>query len=66
MKKTQTAANFLEKALKLRELTKKYNAKFIIDDRIDIALLCNADGVHVGQSDIDAKSARKLIGKIKS
>ena len=50
---------------KLRELTKKYDVKFIIDDRIDIALLCDADGVHVGQSDIDAKSARKLIGEDK-
>ncbi len=56
---------FLEKALKLRELTRKYGVKFIINDRIDIALLCDADGVHVGQSDIDAKSARKLIGEDK-
>ena len=53
---------FLEKAIKLRELTKKYNVSFIIDDRVDIAMLCDADGVHVGQSDIDAKSVRKLIG----
>lgn len=56
---------FLEKAYKLRELTKKYNAMFIINDRVDIAMLCNADGVHVGQSDIDAKDVRKLIGKDK-
>ena len=53
---------FLEKAIKLRELTKKYNVSFIIDDRVDIAMLCDADGVHVGQSDIDAKSVRKLMG----
>ena len=38
---------------------------FIINDRVDIALLCDADGVHVGQSDIDAVSVRKLIGKDK-
>ena len=63
--KNADGGEFLEKALKLRELTKKYIAKFIIDDRIDIALLCDADGVHVGQSDIDAKSARKLIGEDK-
>ena len=50
---------FLEKAIKLRELTRKYNVSFIIDDRVDIAMLCDADGVHVGQSDIDAKSVRK-------
>lgn len=56
---------FLEKAYRLRALTKKYNAMFIINDRVDIAMLCDADGVHVGQSDIDAKDVRKLIGKDK-
>ena len=56
---------FLEKAMKLRELTKKYGVKFIINDRVDIAMLCDADGVHLGQSDIPAKEARKLMqGKI--
>lgn len=56
---------FLEKAKKLREITKKYNVPLIINDRIDIAILCDADGVHVGQSDIDAVSVRKLIGEDK-
>lgn len=56
---------FLEKAIKLRELTKKYNVALIINDRVDIAMLCDADGVHVGQSDIDAVSVRKLIGQDK-
>ncbi|UPA28999.1 thiamine phosphate synthase [Terrisporobacter glycolicus] len=56
---------FLKKARKLRELTKKYNVSFIINDRIDIALLVDADGVHVGQSDIDAVSVRRLIGEDK-
>ena len=53
---------FLEKAMNLRELTRKYGVKFIINDRIDIAMLVDADGVHIGQSDIDAVSARKLLG----
>ncbi|MGL5328729.1 MAG: thiamine phosphate synthase [Peptostreptococcaceae bacterium] len=57
--------DFLEKALKLRELTKKYNAKLIINDRVDIAMISRADGVHVGQSDIDAKAVRELIGEDK-
>ena len=35
---------------------------FVINDRIDIAMLVDADGVHIGQSDIDAVSARKLLG----
>lgn len=56
---------FLEKAIKLREITKKYNVSFIINDRVDIAMLVDADGVHVGQSDIDAISVRKLIGEDK-
>ena len=56
---------FLEKAMKLIELTRKYNVSFIINDRVDIAMLCDADGIHVGQSDIDAVSVRKLIGEDK-
>ena len=56
---------FLEKAMKLRELTRKYNVSFIFNDRVDIAMLCDADGIHVGQSDIDAVSVRKLIGEDK-
>ena len=60
--KNANGKDFLEKAIKLRELTKKYNITFIINDRIDIAMLVDADGVHIGQSDIDAVSARKLLG----
>ena len=56
---------FLQKAVKLRELTRKYNVTFIINDRVDIAQLVDADGVHVGQSDIDAVSVRKLMGENK-
>ena len=63
--KEASGQEFLEKAIKLRELTKKYNVKFIINDRVDIAMLCDADGVHVGQSDIPANEVRKLIGKDK-
>ena len=63
--KDASGKDFLEKAMKLRSLTKKYNVKFIINDRVDIAMLCDADGVHLGQSDIPAKGARKLMpGKI--
>lgn len=63
--KESDGKEFLEKALKLREITKKYNVKFIINDRVDIAMLCDADGVHVGQSDIPANKVRELIGKDK-
>lgn len=63
--KNSSGKEFLEKAYKLRELTKKYNATFIVNDRVDIAMICDADGVHVGQSDINAKDVRKLIGRNK-
>lgn len=56
---------FLERAIKLRELTKRYGVSLIINDRVDIALLCDADGVHVGQSDIGAKDVRRLLGEDK-
>lgn len=56
---------FLERAIKLRELTKRYGVSLIINDRVDIALLCDADGVHVGQSDIAAKDVRRLVGEDK-
>ena len=60
--KNADGKEFLEKAIKLRKLTNKYNVTFVINDRIDIAMLVDADGVHIGQSDIDAVSARKLLG----
>lgn len=63
--KESSGKEFLEKAYKLRELTKKYNVTFIINDRVDIALLVDADGVHVGQSDISPSEVRKLIGNDK-
>ena len=52
----------LQDAIKIRQLCTRHNALFIINDRVDIALACNADGVHLGQDDIDIKSARKILG----
>lgn len=63
--KKSLGKEFLEKAYKLRELTKKYNAIFIINDRVDIAMLVDADGVHIGQSDIPCSEVRRLIGNDK-
>ena len=60
--KESSGKEFLEKAIKLRELTRRYNVKLIINDRVDIAMICDADGVHVGQSDIPANKVRELIG----
>ena len=63
--KNALGKEFLEKAYKLRKMTKEYNATLIINDRVDIAMLVDADGVHVGQKDIDAREVRRLIGKNK-
>ena len=63
--KNADGKEFLEKAIKLRQITKKYNVTFVINDRVDIAMIADADGVHVGQSDIDTMSIRKLIGEDK-
>ena len=52
----------LKLARGIREVTAKENVLFIVNDRIDIALLANADGVHIGQSDLPASEARKLVG----
>ena len=57
--------SFLAEAIEIRQLCKKYNVPFIINDNIDIALKCGADGVHIGQRDTDAKQARALIGRDK-
>ena len=56
-KKKQLRAAFL-----LKELLKDTDVLFIVDDHIDIALLSGADGVHVGQEDIDPKYVRQLLG----
>lgn len=63
-KKAETL-NFYNLALKVKEITQKYNVPLIINDRIDIALAIDADGVHVGQSDMPAKTARSMIGEDK-
>ena len=49
----------------MKSLCKEYNVPFVINDNIDIAIECDADGVHVGQSDMDALNVRKRLGKDK-
>ena len=44
--------HFLEEAREIKELCKKYHVPFVINDNVDIALAMDADGVHVGQSDM--------------
>ena len=56
---------FFELGLKVRETTKKKSIPLIINDRVDIALSCNADGVHLGQEDLSVSHARKILGRKK-
>ena len=60
-KKLQTR-EFLKKALESAALLKTKMIPLIINDRIDIALACGADGVHLGQDDLPVPYARKLLG----
>lgn len=53
----------LETARKIRALTVSYGALFMVNDRVDVALLSRANGVHLGGDDIPAEDARKLLGK---
>ncbi|MCX6090931.1 MAG: thiamine phosphate synthase [Candidatus Atribacteria bacterium] len=58
--KNATSRVFLEEALIIRELTRKTGVSFIVNDRIDIALACGADGVHLGEEDIPLSFARRI------
>jgi thiamine-phosphate pyrophosphorylase len=55
-------AAFYTQALALREITRRAGTLFIVNDRVDIALAVRADGVHVGETDMPARVARRLIG----
>ena len=55
-------AEFLKEALEIKKLCSSYSVPFIINDNVDIAIKCGADGIHVGQSDMAATNVRKLIG----
>ena len=63
--KTADTGDFYNLSLKVKEITTKYNIPLIINDRVDVALAIDADGVHVGQSDMPCNITRELIGKDK-
>ncbi|WP_305514789.1 MULTISPECIES: thiamine phosphate synthase [unclassified Methanobrevibacter] len=60
--KTKDTLDFYNLALKVKEITAKYNVPLIINDRVDVALAIDADGVHIGQSDMPCDVTRKLVG----
>ncbi len=53
---------FYDEAVKIKELCNQYNVPFIVNDNVEIAVKCGADGVHIGQEDMDASEVRKIIG----
>lgn len=57
-----SSKELLADAREIRDLTKKAGAAFIVNDRADIALLSDADGVHLGQDDLPVSEARKILG----
>lgn len=56
---------FLAEALEIKELCKKYRIPFIINDDVEVALACDADGIHIGQNDMDTMIVRKRLGEKK-
>ncbi|MBQ2063778.1 MAG: thiamine phosphate synthase [Firmicutes bacterium] len=60
--KTLDEETFYQEAVELQALCKEYGVPFVVNDDVDIAVRMNADGVHVGQSDMEAGDVRALIG----
>lgn len=63
--KDLSSKELYDTALGMRELTSRFGAKLFINDRIDIALAADADGVHLGGESMPVRAARKLLGKDK-
>jgi thiamine-phosphate pyrophosphorylase len=63
--KEKTTGEVLEEAKKIGKLCKENSILFIINDRVDVALAVNADGIHLGNEDMPYSIARKLLGRKK-
>lgn len=55
-------AEFLREALEMKKLCQKYKVPFIVNDNVKVAVACGADGIHVGQQDMQAGDVRALVG----
>ena len=60
--KTADTLDFYNLALKVKKITEKHDVPLIINDRVDVALAVDAEGVHVGQSDMPCDVTRALVG----
>jgi len=56
-------ADFLREAIDIKKLCRKYHVPFIVNDNVKVAIECDADGVHVGQHDMQAKIVREYAGE---
>ena len=54
--------DFLNEARDIKQITNKYNIPLLINDNVEVALACKADGVHIGQDDMSVIEARKILG----
>lgn len=63
--KTASSLEFYQTAVKVKQVTSRYHVPLIINDRVDIALAVDAEGVHIGQSDLPARSVRSILGRDK-
>ena len=63
--KDASTKEFYDLALRVKEITSKYGVPLLINDRIDIALAVDSEGVHIGQDDMPADIAREIIGEDK-
>lgn len=63
--KDKTTKDYINLASKVHEIAKKYSVPLIIDDRVDVALAVDAEGVHLGGDDMPIDTARKIMGKEK-
>ena len=63
--KTASTKEFYDLALRVKEITSRYGVPLLINDRIDIALAIDSEGVHIGQDDMPADIAREIIGEDK-
>ena len=60
--KNTDTRQFIDLAIRLKKTLAVYNVPLLINDRIDVALAADADGVHIGQSDMPYETARRLLG----
>ncbi|ACO04508.1 MAG TPA: thiamine phosphate synthase [Persephonella sp.] len=60
--KNKSSKKMYEEAVVIKKVCRKYDIPFIVNDRIDIAIAVDADGVHLGQDDLDVEVARRILG----